>query len=85
MNSSNKDAQLLPLAEIVSFHPNKITAFRILLLMASIAFFRSENNTDVILLAIVGILDYVDGFVARKFNQCTFLGDAFDWIADMSI
>lgn len=30
------------------------------------------------------LLDYVDGIVARKYNQCTFFGEVFDWVTDMS-
>lgn len=29
-------------------------------------------------------LDYVDGIVARKYNQCSFFGEMFDWMADIT-
>lgn len=29
------------------------------------------------------IFDYFDGMAARKFNQCSFFGDIFDWITDV--
>jgi CDP-diacylglycerol--inositol 3-phosphatidyltransferase len=30
------------------------------------------------------LLDYVDGYAARKYNQCSFFGDIFDWVVDIS-
>jgi len=30
------------------------------------------------------VLDYVDGYIARMYNQCSFFGDVFDWIVDIS-
>ena len=29
------------------------------------------------------IFDYFDGMAARKYNQCSFFGDVFDWITDI--
>jgi phosphatidylglycerophosphate synthase len=29
------------------------------------------------------ILDYFDGWAARKYNQCSFFGDVFDWVTDI--
>lgn len=29
-------------------------------------------------------LDYVDGEVARKYNECSFFGEIFDWMADIT-
>jgi phosphatidylglycerophosphate synthase len=29
------------------------------------------------------ILDYFDGIAARRYNQCTFFGEVFDWITDI--
>lgn len=36
-----------------------------------------------LVLMISVILDYFDGKVARKYNQCTFVGEIFDWITDI--
>lgn len=61
--------------------PNIIGIIRILLLYASIFF---DKYTFVILYATSAGLDALDGKMARRYNQCTFLGSCFDMITDRS-
>lgn len=72
-----------------NIHPNIITIFRFILAVMSI-FLYKRNNSIIYGIAIIFsyllniFLDYVDGYIARKYDKCTVLGDildhVFDWI-----
>lgn len=63
--------------------PNMLGYFRILLLpVIGMAVVKDWYAVKVILLAISGLTDFLDGKIARKFNQVTELGKALDPIAD---
>ena len=64
--------------------PNTITALRIILngiILVSRPYLSVPFCSTVLLLCV--ILDYVDGIAARRFKQCTFFGEIFDWLADI--
>ncbi len=50
--------------------------------MAAILFPSSPEVAGLILMISV-IFDYFDGMAARKYKQCPFFGDIFDWITDV--
>lgn len=72
------------LSKIILYIPNMITGFRALLNYISLAIFNSYPEISCSLLMTSVILDYFDGFAARKYHQCSFFGDVFDWIVDIS-
>ena len=69
--------------------PNLLTYFRILLVpLVVIALYLEEdagNWTALALFAIAGITDWLDGYLARAWNQTSNLGRMLDPIADKSL
>ena len=67
--------------------PNLLCYFRILLVPAFLyVFLNAANREDYLFAAgiilIGGITDFLDGFIARKFNMITQLGKLIDPVAD---
>lgn len=63
--------------------PNMLGYFRILLLpVIGVAVVKDWYVVKVVLLAISGLTDFLDGKIARRFNQVTELGKVLDPIAD---
>jgi cardiolipin synthase len=63
--------------------PNLISAVRLLLVPTFIwAFLTGANLLGVVLLVVIGTTDWVDGFVARRFDQVSELGKLLDPLAD---
>ena len=63
--------------------PNALSALRILIVpFFSLAFLTGHLITAAVLLAVSGLSDVFDGFIARKFNQITELGKMLDPLAD---
>lgn len=63
--------------------PNMLGYFRILLLpIIGVAVVEDWYGVKVGLLAVSGLTDFLDGKIARKFNQVTELGKVLDPIAD---
>jgi phosphatidylglycerophosphate synthase len=74
-------------ADVALYYPQLLDYFRIVLVAAATVTCSFDGNawhisTAVLLLASF-ILDYYDGKVARYFNQCSLIGDGFDWTADI--
>lgn len=63
--------------------PNYISFVRILLIpVFAVLFYKGYTVAAVIILALSGLSDLVDGKIARKFNQISNLGKMLDPIAD---
>lgn len=63
--------------------PNAMSLFRILMIPVFIYFSLKDNIPGALIaLALSGLSDALDGFVARKFNQITELGKMLDPLAD---
>lgn len=63
--------------------PNLLSFIRILLIPVFAVLFYNDNNiAAVIVLAVSGFSDLIDGKIARKFNQVSNLGKMLDPIAD---
>lgn len=65
--------------------PNKITIFRLLLIPVFVAaFFIGENGYlwSGIIFIIASFTDFLDGYLARKYNETTNLGAFLDPVAD---
>ncbi|MDR2799435.1 MAG: CDP-alcohol phosphatidyltransferase family protein [Bifidobacteriaceae bacterium] len=63
--------------------PNLISFLRILAIIPLCYFIISDQDLYVLLLVIAsGLSDYLDGFIARRFNQASKLGQVLDPIAD---
>ena len=65
--------------------PNKITLFRLFLIPIFVAlFFIGENGYiwSGIIFIIASFTDFIDGYLARKFNETTNLGAFLDPVAD---
>lgn len=70
--------------EIWRFHGNVIDYARVgLALAAGAAVMMSAPFTAAALILGSTLLDWVDGPVARHFNQCTIFGSGVDWLADV--
>ena len=66
--------------------PNIITLIRIILIVPIIYFLEIKNSNIVwYLLIFAGITDYLDGYIARKFNISSKIGAALDPLADKII
>ena len=63
--------------------PNILTIIRLLLVPATAVSIGVENYTlAAIFFGLAGVTDVVDGFLARKLNQITYLGKILDPLAD---
>lgn len=66
--------------------PNSLSIFRIVLIpVFIISYFGFPNELTYIsgiILLISGLTDIIDGYIARKFNQITYLGKILDPLAD---
>lgn len=63
--------------------PNLLSAIRICLIpVFAVLYYKSEYLAAVVVLALSGISDFLDGKIARKFNQVSNLGKMLDPIAD---
>ena len=63
--------------------PNLLSIFRVVLLPFYFYFVLEQSFMLAgILIALSGITDFLDGFIARKFNQITELGKLLDPVAD---
>ncbi|EPM6851567.1 CDP-alcohol phosphatidyltransferase family protein [Enterococcus hirae] len=63
--------------------PNLLSIFRVILLPFYFYFVLEQSFMLAgILIALSGITDFLDGFIARKFNQITELGKLLDPVAD---
>lgn len=64
--------------------PNLITAVRAACLPVFLwlLFGRDEQAQAALLLGVLGMTDWVDGWVARRFNQCSSFGEVFDPLTD---
>ncbi len=63
--------------------PNLLSFIRILLIpVFAVLFYNEHNVAAVIVLAISGFSDLIDGKIARKYNQVSNLGKMLDPIAD---
>ena len=63
--------------------PNLISVIRILLIpLFGYLFYNDEKIMSVVVLAISGLTDTMDGQIARKFNQISALGKVLDPVAD---
>lgn len=68
-------------------HPNIITLFRILFYLLALYLYNKYKTFSSKLLLILSVLvtlflDYLDGYVARKYNKCTVFGDILDHVSD---
>ena len=67
----------------LSYIPNAICIFRIILVLPIVIYLINEKYIDsLILIALAGISDFLDGFLARKNNWRSELGATLDPIAD---
>lgn len=63
--------------------PNLLSVIRILLIpVFAYLFYNDEKIMAVVILAISGLTDTMDGQIARKFNQISALGKVIDPVAD---
>lgn len=64
--------------------PNFITAVRLACLPVFLwlLFGREDHAQAAVLLGVLGITDWVDGWIARRFNQCSDFGAIFDPATD---
>lgn len=63
--------------------PNFISFFRILLIpVFGVLFYNDHLGWAVVVLVVSGLTDFVDGKIARKFNQISELGKMLDPLAD---
>jgi CDP-diacylglycerol--glycerol-3-phosphate 3-phosphatidyltransferase len=64
--------------------PNLITLSRVVLVLGGAGFFFGNHPTAGIVLAVIaGLTDYLDGWLARRTNQVTRLGEILDQFCDI--
>ena len=64
--------------------PNLLCVYRLIAITISVGLFFSGYKLTGLLLGITaGLTDYLDGYLARKWNQCTELGALLDGMADL--
>jgi phosphatidylglycerophosphate synthase len=86
----NIDNKLIPICEKLcpyfnkmNFTPNMITTIgNIIFIIAVYLFYKDHYLSAGILYFIVYFFDCLDGHYARKYNQCTKLGDLYDHCSD---
>ncbi len=67
-------------------YPNLITAVRLIFMMLLAFYFKDLSNiTLFVIFNFVILLDGLDGFIARKLNQCSEYGERFDSEADAQL
>ena len=63
--------------------PNKLTMFRILLVIPFVVLLKMESNIAAFLVfTVASITDFFDGYIARKYNLITDFGKLMDPLAD---
>nr|MCR5151173.1 CDP-alcohol phosphatidyltransferase family protein [Clostridiales bacterium] len=63
--------------------PNLLTVVRIILVpFFAVEYYHRNYLAAVIILAVSGLTDFLDGKIARKFNQVSTLGKLLDPLAD---
>lgn len=68
---------------MIKFIPNILTLIRIINIPFIVIFFTLDNIKLTIIIAILtAITDYLDGFIARKFNVTSELGAKLDAVSD---
>jgi phosphatidylglycerophosphate synthase len=71
-------------SDLRSYYSNLIDYARVgLCLLAAVTLARRMPLTTAALLLSSTLLDWVDGPVARAYNQCTVFGSGVDWLADI--
>lgn len=65
--------------------PNQITLFSLPFCYLSVKTLKEKNPICVVYFFLYTVLDYLDGYYARKYNQVTRLGDIFDHIRDLYV
>jgi CDP-diacylglycerol--glycerol-3-phosphate 3-phosphatidyltransferase len=64
--------------------PNLITLSRIAILLVSVpVYFYLSRGIGIALAIVAGVTDYLDGYVARRTNQVTRLGEILDQFCDL--
>lgn len=80
---SNLSEQAKSLREGALTVPNLLSMIRIVLVPFILVFFLKEHYLTAILLVVLsGVTDFLDGKIARKFNQISNLGKMLDPLAD---
>ncbi len=69
--------------EISFYYANIIGYVRLLLLIIISFTLQSYIYITSILIFFATLLDYIDGPIARKYNQCSMFGHINDWVADL--
>ena len=72
------------LKQILKTKANLVTFFRIILLFLAIVLFPQFPAAASLTFMLSVVLDYIDGIIARMYNECTFFGECLDWLADIS-
>lgn len=81
--NSNLSEQLKRLTDGALTIPNALSVLRIILIPVFLVLFLKEQFlAAIIVVAVSGITDFLDGKIARKFNQISNLGKLLDPLAD---
>mmetsp|Transcript_1375 Transcript_1375/g.1863 ORF Transcript_1375/g.1863 Transcript_1375/m.1863 type:complete len:234 (+) Transcript_1375:128-829(+) len=81
-NPSNKEPRKLSALDVVFFYPNLVGYARIAFILTSYALALSNWKLAVLFYWTGFFGDIIDGWVARKFNQCSQFGAILDMVTD---
>ena len=82
-NMTNSNSQVESMKKNVWTVPNILSFIRIILVpVYLITFLKGEYNQAMIIVVFSGLTDFLDGWIARKFNQISELGKMLDPLAD---
>lgn len=71
-------------SDVVTFYANVVGIVRVVLVLAAtLTIYLDSPASTATLLLVSTLLDWVDGPLARKYNQTTIFGAGLDWFADL--
>lgn len=82
MSGFSSKRRRLTSTDVLLWYPNLVGYLRILAMLASFYYAKSDWLKSIIFYQLSFVGDVVDGFVARKFNQCSKFGGILDMITD---
>ncbi len=75
--------KLVPVLYDLGFNPNTVTTLSLIFCVLTYSNLQLKNSVCVVYYIIYTILDYADGYMARKYNMMSSFGDLYDHARDI--